>query len=198
MRAPGSFRGELAAYRQRLLTGDRRRDSHWKCRLATEVLDRWGADEDADKVWDEIKTKLPPDDPSMAGQFIATVLFHRIKAEELRQIVKELPAVDAKTRRRSRHFLKQKQDDQMLVEMALLREVHHGRATLLRRQIATAPRIYFSAFLSDTFDALFGQPFDEIVKYLTEVAFNTETSIDAIRGARKSSTRQARRARGRK
>jgi hypothetical protein len=53
------------------------------------------------------------------------------------------------------------------------------------RETETAPRQFFMNDWSAKFQELCGQPLDEVVAFLTQIAFNVEVTADAVREARK-------------
>jgi hypothetical protein len=61
---------------------------------------------------------------------------------------------------------------------------------------AVAPRVVFSAALSQVIHDIFGSWLDDVVRILTDVAFNTETNIDQVKRARKNTARRRGRTQG--
>jgi len=180
MRAPAtSFKSELAAYRQRLEASHQELGPHWKCQLALEVLDRWEKHADVEKIWDTIRPKLPTD-PSVAGQFIATVLLHRIKAREIEAVIARLPDVVTKNKARTRRHLDAGNYADLVNENALLGAAVAARSRLLSRETTVAARNRFMVFLRSTFQKLCGQPHHGIVASLTEIAFDCSVPLEAV------------------
>ena len=55
---------------------------------------------------------------------------------------------------------------------------------------AAAQRVVFSAALSKAMHDLFGRWLDDVVRILTNVALETETSVDQVKHARKGTARR--------
>jgi hypothetical protein len=68
-----------------------------------------------------------------------------------------------------------------------------GQIGLTREGKATvAKRIVFSAALSHAMHNIFGRWLDEVVRILTDVVLDTETSVDQVKHARRAVTRRRR------
>lgn len=178
MRSPApSFRNELKAYQRRLpaLTPGTNR-------LAHEVLARWIDHRECELIWTTLrsllKVKVTP------GHFIAEIIFARLDAERLNIIVREGPAIEAKARARTKRHLREKKYTQLADENALLGDFVTRRDRVLGRE-KTGPRINFMKELSAGFVRWCGQPLDEVVGVLTEIAFGEPTTGEAARAARK-------------
>ena len=189
MRTPGStFRDELKAFQRRLptLTAE---NNHWKGRLAHDVIARWVDHSECESIWTTVRplmrVQLTP------GHFIAEIIFARNDVEQLNFIVREAPAIEAKARARTKRHLKERKYSELAEENALLGEFVERRARVLGRE-KTGPRINFMKRLSAGFVQWCGQPLDNVVRVLTEIAFGEPITTEAVRAARKPRTRSNR------
>jgi hypothetical protein len=183
MRAPSpSFRGELAAYRQDLVA-DRQHFSDQDYAFAVEILDRWEMRQaDIDELWTTITAKCPDWPPR---EFILDVLASSRTASKLDAVVRELPKCEGVTANRAKRHMTNKQFRRAANELEMLGTVLDLRQRLLSRKVETAARGYFMKGWSEKFEAMCGQPLDEVVRVLTEIAFDGEVKPEAVRDARK-------------
>jgi hypothetical protein len=185
VRAPSpSFRGELAAFRKRLMTGP---DDEWR-RLFVEVLDRWENHPDVEETWRKITAKVPT---AVAGGFIADVLLRRKLVEEIDSRMAQLPGIEGKVRSSTKRHLKEGKYREIADANGLLADVKEMRAQVLGRE-RTGSQKHFTIGWSKLFQEVCGQPLDEVVAFLTEIAFGGPVSTEAVRGARKATTRAER------
>jgi hypothetical protein len=189
MRAPTpSFKGALAACRQRL---ESELKDHTKLAFALKILDRWSRQPALENTWATISPKLRVE--YSAEDFILDVLASAHCAEKLKLVVDELDSRGPKTIARSKHFIKSKRFSEAADVLKLLAEVREGRQRLLSRKKKTAARNYFMTGWGEKFITLCGQPFDDIVIQLTEIALGDEVTMEMARGARKPTTSSGRR-----
>jgi hypothetical protein len=186
MRAPSqSFRGELDAFRKRLMMGP---DDDWR-RLFVEVLDRWGEHADVEKMWMKVKAKVPT---ALAGEFIAAVLLRRKLVNEIDSRMEQLPEIEGKVRSSTKRNLKEGRYREIAAANGWLADVKELRTTVLGRE-RTGSRKHFMLGWSKIFQDVCGQPLDEVVAFFTEIAFDGgPVSTEAVRGARKATTRAER------
>lgn len=182
MRAPApGFRGELAKYRQKLVVDN---PGHSQLPLALKIIDRWRKHPDVEKTWEALK-RIPVEHMLTAEEFIYVVLEHRFLAEKLQQIIDRLPRLESKVNSHTRRHLRDRNYTAIGVE-----NIHLGRTMALRRKALTrektAPRLKFMRDLSAQFQQVCGQPLYSLVATLTEIAFNKETSPEAVRSAHRS------------
>jgi hypothetical protein len=85
----------------------------------------------------------------------------------------------------NKRHLKDKQFLRAANELEMLGTVRGLREHLLSRKEKTAARQYFMTGWSRRFQAMCGQPLDEIVRVLTDIAFGGEAQTQAVRDARK-------------
>lgn len=175
-----SFKSEIAAYRQRLITGTRSKDQHWKCQLALKLLDRWEQHPEVETIWNEISQKLPAADPTIAGEFIERVITCRVQAERLDEIARGGPCVEAKARAHVKRDLLTKSDRKAIEKLTLIANLNEGRKRLLSRKTDTAARQHFMLWWRDTLKQLCGQPFHHVVAVLTNIAFDLKPKRPGI------------------
>jgi hypothetical protein len=184
MRAPSpSFKSELAAYRQRLVS---ERADYPQLRLWLKILDRWKDHSSAETIWKTVREKLLA--APTAGQFIDLVLERWSIAIELQRVTSQPPEkAGAKIRvQADRHW---RDGDYWLAayEKSFLEswtnDIRERSDRLLGRKKAGAARRCFMAGWRDKFKELTGQPLDPVVKVLTEIAFGCDVSIEAVRAA---------------
>jgi hypothetical protein len=189
MRAPSlTFRDELTAYQKRLpaLTPD---NDHWKGRLAHEVIARWIDHTECEAVWTTLRPLLKVE--VTPGHFIAEILFARNDAELLNMMVRAAPKLEAKMRARTKRHLSEKRYTQLADENVVLGDFVERRARVIGRE-KTGPRIHFMQRLSAGFLQWCGQPLDNEVRVLTEIAFGEEITTEAVRAARRPKAKRDR------
>jgi hypothetical protein len=191
MKPPSTFRSALFAYRKELLAAGVPPQS-----LAVRVIDRWSNHGAVESLWKTIAKKLPAEVLPTPKEFIGLVVQRRLLCEQLQEIVREAPALEAKTNARAKQNLREKKRKAVIVEqMALDNFVDHG-TRLFGREKVTGPRNkVFMRGWSDKFRELCGDPLDEVVRVLTEVAFGGSISIASVRGTNRATTRTARKGR---
>lgn len=185
MRAPSrSFRAALATYRQQIVTDN---EGHPQLPLWLNVLDNWARHKSVEKIWLTIKEKMPAEFMLTEEELIWLVLDQRLNVlEPLSRIVDELPKVEKQVDHRTKRHLKERKRTQIATENALLQTVLDGSERLLGREKKTAIRNRFILGWTDRFVQNCGQPLDDVVKGLTEIAFGKAITVDAVRGARKN------------
>jgi hypothetical protein len=181
-----SFKSELEAYRQRLA---KERADYPRLAFALQVIDRWHDHTDVETIWDTIKEKLPAD-AATAEQFIDLVLQRWDTATELNERVPKIPDIETKSRSWIKRHLQKRKYGQIARETGLLDDLLERRTRLLGRQ-GTARKPFMEGW-SAKFQELCGQPLDEIVASLTEIAFNGRVTIDMVRRARRERDRSTR------
>jgi hypothetical protein len=144
-------------------------------------LARWIDHPECESIWiilrPLLKVEITPD------YFIAQIIFARFDAEQLNIIVRKGPALEAKARARTKRHLREKKYTQLAAENALLGEFVSRRARVLGRE-KTGPRTNFMKGLSAGFVRWCGQPLDDVVGVLTEIAFGEPMTGEAARAAR--------------
>jgi hypothetical protein len=100
------FRDALAAFRKdfeaHAKQASAEQKTHFKYRLTLEILDRWGAAGDCEKIWNVLAPKLNVP----ASLFIGQIIFARTNAEELATRLREWPELKAKVAvQEKRHVL---------------------------------------------------------------------------------------------
>jgi hypothetical protein len=186
--AVGSFRGELTTYR-RILVEQRPDDA--QRRLALEVIDRWNEHILGEAVWDTIIQKLRPEDLPRPEQFIDLVLQRRILAARIDEVDRETPALESKINSRTKRHQREESYTKLGIENVLLGALIDQRKRLLGREKGGHRKVFIRGW-SDKFEELCGQPLDEVVRILTEIAFDTTETTGAIRGARRPTKRSDR------
>jgi len=184
MRAPpASFKSELTAYRRKLFL---HRANHPQLRLCLEVLNRWENHGSVETRWNTITEKLPPEARPTAGQFIDLVLERRVVAEELYRVMREAPGEKAKKRARIKRRLNTDAEWQAGAKIfTALADFRDKSEQVLGREKGTAPRKRFESGWRDKFKEQCGQPLDEVVRVLSEIAFGGERKIGAVRGTQR-------------
>jgi hypothetical protein len=191
MRAPSrSFRAEIAAYRDKLVADN---DGHPQLQAWMKVLDNWSRHLGAEDIWTTLKEKLPTEIMLTEEEFIFLVLDRRFQLERLNNVIGVLPAVERQIDHQEKRNLKEKNRRRRAFEHArlahanvLLTAVTDQSASLLGREKKNAVRNLFIIGWRDKFRELCGQPLDEVVRVLTEIAFDQPLTIDAVRGVQKS------------
>jgi hypothetical protein len=191
MRAPSpSFQSELASYRRRLVA---ERADYVYLPIALEILDRWREHPDAEAIWTTLGQKLPPELMPMATQLIDLVLEKRLLMREVQLVVNQIPRRKAKTAQWSKHQLQDKNYAALVAAGSLLDEITSGAERLLGRKKGTGPRKVFITGWRDKFVEFCGQPLDDVVRVLTEIAFGGEITKDTVRATQKPTTQAKRR-----
>jgi hypothetical protein len=170
MRAPSSFKSEVAAFRQQLDSnpdpvhvGNRRRYD-----FTTEVLDRLERHL-PEKTWNRIKPSLRV----APGFFIGAILRNALLAEGLARIREQAPAVEDKILTRDKRFWNGEVDEQLGDAIGALGEFRNSRERVPLRE-KTAPRNRFMANMRNWFKEVCGKPFVDIVAELTNIVFDLQ------------------------
>ena len=184
MRAPSrSFGTELEVYREKLIADNK---EHPDLPLWLKVLDRWRRHTAAEQIWQTLKNKVPAGDMLTEEEFIWLVLEQRlIVLEPLIKVVDGLPGKKQLVDHRTKRHMKEKKHTQIALENELLGRALDQSDRLLGREKKTAIRNRFVAAWSGKFTQICGQPLDEVVRVLTEIAFGKTMTIDSVRGVRK-------------
>jgi hypothetical protein len=192
MRAPSpSFKNELTSYRRRSvpkIANDEQRQ------LAVRIIDDWKDHAAVETIWNTIKQKLPAKDLPTAEEFIYLVLERRLSWEEFnkKKVIQQGPEVEANVRRTANLHWKKGDYDNAKDKMVYADKFHARRDQLLGRKKTTAPQKLFMKGWSDKFRELCGDPLDEVVRVLTEIAFDKAVPMSAVRDTGKPTTRKAR------
>jgi hypothetical protein len=177
-----TFRDELKAYQQQLSALPPLNEP-WKGQLAQEVVARWIDHTECESIWTTVwplmKVQVTP------GHFIREIILARNDTERLNIIVREAPTVEAKARARTRRLFREKKYTQLGYENEVLGDFVERRASVLGRE-KTGPRLTFMKRLSGGFVRWCGQPLDNVVRVLTEIAFGEPITTEAVRAARSS------------
>src|SRR5262249_21033720 len=191
MRAPApTFKDIIAAYRKHAFAGKPTRGIEY--RIAMRILNRMEK-HDLEALWNTVRPRLPQV-PEAAGLFITGIIKARIHAERVDHLVNELPAREKKTVLRTKEFLTKKQFQAAAIEMSMVGTVSEGRKRLFSRKSESAAQVDFMVALRSYFADECGQPFDDVVATLTNIAFNIDRITadhvrDAARDARKRGIR---------
>jgi hypothetical protein len=192
-----TFRDELKANQQRLKayqpqpTG-RELPKHW-LKLASRIIERWLKDPRAKKMWTTLQSRLKPDSEKKSPEeFIWLVIRKRLEVEEAKRVIKGLDKVGRDATALTVKLARERELDALPALTALWKFVVDERERLLRREAPTAPRQRFIWEWTELFRAICGKPCDDVIVFLTYVAFGEELSIDAVRGASRVSTRGGR------
>jgi hypothetical protein len=176
-----TFRNELKAFEQERLPTYIPAAQDIACR----VLGRWGSRHDWQEVWVMLRPLLPAQMSDV--DFIGAVIEARLDAEVLSHIIHDMPGLEKKVHKRARDHLRHRNHVALSFEAGLLANIRHKRDRILGRE-KTDPRLQFMKRLSDGFQQWCGQPLDGAVKVLTEIAFDRETTTEAVRKARQQRT----------
>ncbi len=182
-----TFRDELKDFQQRLpaLTPE---NDDWMERLVHEVLVRWMDHTECESIWTTIRPLLRV--AVTPVHFIDEVIL-RIDAEQLNTVVREAPVLEAKMRTRMKRLFSAKQYSRLAPLNAVLGDFNERKARVLGRK-KTGPRINFMKELSAGFVKWCGQPLDNEVRVLAEIAFGGPTTTEAVRAARSPRARRHR------
>jgi hypothetical protein len=199
MRAPSpSFRAELAAYREKLIADNGRSP---QLQPWVKVLDDWAKHAAAEDIWRTVKERIPPENLLTAEEFIFLVLDFRFRLEPVNRVTSELRTAERRIDHLAKLNLKERNRAKRALEYARLAHVNglfanvlDRSATLLGREKKTAVRNMFVMTWRDKFRENCGQPLDEVVRVLAEVAFGEkDLTLETIRGAGRRTTRGKRR-----
>jgi hypothetical protein len=184
MRAPSrSFKDDLEAFR-RIVEG---MPALGKRELAFAVLDRWMDHGQRDDIWTDITSSSIANStaPVSASEFIEWIVFTRLGYEQLGDVIKQVPDVYSKLRTQAERDWKADDICHAFVKRKAVKDHAARMDVVLGRKKAGAPRMRFMRMLSDTFIANCGRPLDNVVRALTEIAFDTEETLPKVRGAAK-------------
>jgi hypothetical protein len=184
-----SFRNELATYRERIVGANPKFSG-----LQLEILDRWRDHASVETIWKTIQSRLPADALPTAWEFISLFLERRAIAERVKVIGHEARHVEAKHLVRTKRHIKNRDYAAVAHENRLMSEFIESNR-LLGREKSRGHRKIFVKGWSDKFRELCGDPLDEVVRVLTEIAFGDTETIDAVRGVHRPTTRTKRRSR---
>jgi hypothetical protein len=185
MRAPSpSFRSEIAAYRGKLLADN---EGHPELSAWLALLDRWSDYAGAEQIWGALKTKVPPERMLTGEELIYLVLNDRFNLlEPLNRVVDGLPEIERKVVQRTKRHLKEGKHGQIATENGLLQKVLNSSERILGREKRTAVRNRFISNWTTRFTEVCGQPLDDVVRQLAEIAFGKAVTLDTVRGTRKA------------
>ena len=185
-----SFVSELEAYRIWLVSNSKD-DPYLPYKL--KIIQQWKDHPQADQTWGIICQELSTDDLPTPRDFITYVLGSAIVASETDRVVKEERQVVIRVNQLAER--KWKNDEHLLAAIMKSAIAEHELVStrLLGREKKTAAKKRFMLGWSNKFKELCGQPLDQVVRVLTEIVFDVEVSIDAVRGAQRPSTRPGRR-----
>jgi hypothetical protein len=188
MRAPApTFRNAIAAYRKAIISDPRRGPGFG---IVVGILDRLNDQTDIEDIWNKMKPRLP-NVPAAAGLFITGIIKARLHAEAVDQLVEELPVVERKSVSRTKGFLAKKQFEAAAIEMSMIGTVSEGRKRLFSRKSESAAQVNFMVALRSYFADECGQPFDDVVATLTNIAFNINwVTADHVRDAGRATGRR--------
>jgi hypothetical protein len=192
MRAPVSFKAALAAYQRREIVPEIVADAKQR-QLAIKIIGRWKDHAAVETIWDTMEKKLPAEAMPTADDFIYLVLERRLSWEEFnKKVIQQGSRVVDNTRKTAKLHFVEGDYSNATKKASLADNFHRERDQLLGRKRAIAPRKLFAKGWSDKFRELCGDPLDEVVRVLTEIAYGGTRSIGEIRGYQKPTTRRAR------
>jgi hypothetical protein len=178
------FRDALAAFRKDFEAhaeqASAEQKTHFKYRLTLEILDRWDAAGDCEKIWKQLGPKLK----ISASVFIGQIIFGRTNAEEFATRLQEWPKLEAKVIAREKRLVLDRAPEKLGKIVSLHATFDRARATYSQK-IATAPRQDFIIQLSHAIEMRCGAPYDRAVATLTQIAFDEEISTGWVRKTRK-------------
>jgi hypothetical protein len=197
MRAPSpTFRADLATYRLSLLNEQSRtpnnngagRAAHAALAQAIAIVDRWKQHDKAESMWRQIVGNAPPGFAMTPIDVAARVVQYRFYADQIARGIKLAPTVERKMRARVKRYNNENTPEALaalIYESAIRLQTKDLRARNLRRG-KNAPRTWFMAQWSDHFSQCFGRPLDDVVRFLTEIAFDDlNVTPDMVRNARR-------------
>jgi hypothetical protein len=182
MRSPSpTFRDALKSHRQWLRTLPK-----WKRRIANEVIVRWIDHPECESIWvtvcSHLKVQVTPD------RFIAEIISTRLAAEPLDAKPEAFKGkMHALTNKLSREERYQELADRNQDFATTIAKYEHDREQVERAGILgrkSPGRMFFMRQVSAGFTQWCGQPLDDVVRVLTDIAFDTEVTTEAVRGAR--------------
>jgi hypothetical protein len=192
MRAPAPvFRDTLKRHLHLLVT---LKPPSWQRRLAEEMLARWIDHPDCESIWATIdtslKVKVTPD------RFIGDVVTTRLVSETLVKIKKSDPKAEmlACTEQLIPRGKLSDLGDRFADFATTLPDFERSRVRARRAGLLTrkdTARMYFSRTLSAGFVrwSKDEQPHDDTVRLLINIAFDCETTTEAVRAARNRAIR---------
>jgi hypothetical protein len=204
MRAPSpTFKAAIAAYRLAIISNPApvHLQNRWKYELTLEVLDRWEKHAAVETIWSTIKPKL---EPAIPGLFINVILKMRIHAERVDKYVHELPGTKQQAVSKIKRLTTDEKFDKVRDWSSLVHDVSKGRARFSRKT-ESAALVDFMVQLRSWFNNEWGQPFDDVVATVTNIAFglrpkppmtrrgeNEEVTADHVRDAARAVDRDIR------
>jgi hypothetical protein len=179
------FRDALAAFRKdfeaHAKQASAEQKTHFKYRLTLEILDRWGAAGDCEKIWNVLAPKLNVP----ASLFIGQIIFARTNAEELAIRLREWPELKAKVAVQEKRHVVSGTPEKGLEEIVLLHAAFNRARATYSQKTATAARQDFIIKLSDAIKMRCGAPHDREVAALTQIAFDEDISAKWVRQTRR-------------
>ncbi|MCA1414467.1 hypothetical protein I6F30_25425 [Bradyrhizobium sp. NBAIM20] len=177
-----SFKNEISDFRRALepVGNDSER------LLMLEVLDRWRDHPEAESLWEKISANQPSPPPRA---FVAWLLDARTTSERVQQTVQAAPGVIAKARAVSNKDWKSGKFEQAALKARAAENFQNLADQVLGHKKSQAPRQRFMRLASEMFELNCGQPLDDVVASLTEIAFGGSVSAEVVRDARRSAKR---------
>ncbi|MHC4043557.1 hypothetical protein [Bradyrhizobium sp. 23AC] len=177
-----SFKNEISDFRRALEPAGN--DS--ELQLIVEVLDRWQEHPEVERLWEKISATQPAPPPRA---FIAWLLDARTTSERVQRVVQAAPGVIAKARAVSNKDWKSGKFEEAALKARAAENFQKLADQVLGHKKSRAPRQRFMRLASEMFELNCGQPRDEIVASLTEIAFGDSVSAEVVRDARRSPKR---------
>jgi hypothetical protein len=174
MRAPSSFRMQLTELQKQLQTTS-------KAQGALGLIERWRNHGAAETIWATVSDKIPG---WTARDFIFTVLADRLNAERLNVLLDWDKNITGNAEAQIKAHLRAGEMADVTLKSAALVVYQESRRHVSRKR-KTAARTYFMRLSSGRFVEMCGQPLDEVVAAITEIAFGEETGSEAVRRARR-------------
>jgi hypothetical protein len=182
----GTFRAELAGYRSDVAE----LPLMWERELLLEVLDRWLAHPDTEKIWGQIQQAardngIPPTRPV---KFIGAVLDYREQLRPVEEIAEKSPQLETDAARQGDHDFKSGRFIEGAIRKRAAARSKEARTRVLGRKPKTAAAKRFAQWCHVMLQTNCGRPFDDATATLTSVAFGIDVDVQWVRDTRKPTT----------
>jgi hypothetical protein len=193
-----SFKAELAVSRKHIEQGEPD-DGHRSFKLS--LLDRWRDNPDAERSWEAIKqtgisnrTEPPAPGPFINWIIEQSLIFKRVADE----VIPRAPGLTQRAERLADKDWKAGRLADAVMRKTAAQDFRTNMTRVLGRQLKDAPRKRFVKLCTEMFSDQCGKPLDSVVAMLATIVCGSDVSIDAVRGAQRSSRRRDRDTRSRK
>jgi hypothetical protein len=195
MRAPtSSFKSELEASLANLkrIAASLKFNDPEILPIVINLINQWMAHPDVEHIWNILREKLPPEVMPTAQQFIQKVIERRIVAHRLRSVINESQQITDKGRHKAKRHRKEGRAREGDAMMWAVVKFEDQNTRILGRQKNESPQKKFILGWRDEFRRLCGQPLDEVVADLTDIAFEQTKTREQVRDTAKPTTRRGR------